>query len=49
MKVFAGIGSFKVIQRKARKKRNPRPSKEIQIPTGKAVKFTPGKALKDSL
>jgi len=44
-----GFGSFKVIDRKARKGRNPRTGKEIKIPASKAVKFTPGKALKESL
>ena len=45
----SGFGSFKVVNRKARKGRNPRTGKEIQIPASKAVKFTPGKALKESL
>ena len=44
-----GFGSFKVIDRKARKGRNPRTGKEIKIPASKAVKFTPGKALKESV
>lgn len=46
---FTGFGSFKVIQRAARKGRNPRTGKEIDIPAGKAVKFTPGKALKEAV
>jgi DNA-binding protein HU-beta len=46
---ISGFGSFKVVERKARKGRNPRTGDEILIPAGKAVKFTPGKALKDSL
>ncbi len=46
---FTGFGSFKVIERAARKGRNPRTGKEINIPAGKAVKFTPGKALKESV
>ena len=46
---ISGFGSFKVVQRKARKGRNPRTGKEIRIPASKAVKFTPGKALKESL
>lgn len=44
-----GFGSFKVVERKARKGRNPRTGQEINIPASKAVKFTPGKALKESL
>ena len=46
---ISGFGGFKVVQRKARKGRNPRTGQEIQIPASKAVKFTPGKALKESL
>ena len=44
-----GFGGFKVVQRKARKGRNPRTGQEIKIPASKAVKFTPGKALKESI
>ena len=44
-----GFGSFKIIQRKGRKGRNPRTGKAIQIPAKKVVKFTPGKTLKESL
>ena len=46
---ISGFGGFKVVERKARKGRNPRTGEEIRIPASKAVKFTPGKALKDSL
>ena len=46
---FTGFGSFKVVQRTARKGRNPRTGKEINIPASKAVKFTVGKQLKDSV
>ena len=46
---ITGFGSFKVVQRKARKGRNPRTGKEMMIPAGKTAKFTPGKALKESL
>jgi DNA-binding protein HU-beta len=46
---ISGFGGFKVVDRKARKGRNPRTGKEIQIAASKAVKFTPGKALKESL
>jgi DNA-binding protein HU-beta len=45
----AGFGSFKVVERKARTGRNPRTGEAIAIPASKAVKFTPGKALKESL
>jgi DNA-binding protein HU-beta len=46
---FTGFGSFKVTERAARKGRNPRTGEEITIPSGKVVKFTPGKLLKDSV
>ena len=46
---ISGFGSFKVVERKARKGRNPRTGQEIQIPASRAVKFTPGKALKESV
>jgi len=46
---ISGFGSFKVVQRKARMGRNPRTGKELKIPARKAVKFTSGKALKESL
>jgi len=47
--VFAGVGSFKILQHKARKGRNPRTGNKIQIPASKVVKFTAGKALKESV
>jgi DNA-binding protein HU-beta len=46
---ISGFGVFKVVERKARKGRNPRTGEEIRIPASKAVKFTPGKALKENL
>jgi len=46
---ISGFGTFKVVHRKARKGRNPRTGEEMQLPASKAVKFTPGKALKESL
>ena len=46
---FTGFGSFKVVERAARKGRNPRTNEEITIPSSKVVKFTPGKGLKDAI
>jgi DNA-binding protein HU-beta len=46
---ISGFGSFRVVERKARKGRNPRTGEEIRIPARKAVKFTPGKALKEGV
>jgi Bacterial nucleoid DNA-binding protein len=45
---ISGFGSFKPVDRAARKGRNPQTGKEIDIPASKAVKFTPSKALKES-
>lgn len=44
-----GFGSFKVAKRKARKGRNPKTGKEINIPATKYPKFVAGKALKDAV
>jgi DNA-binding protein HU-beta len=46
---IAGFGTFKVVQRTERQGRNPRTGEALQIPASKAVKFTAGKALKESL
>ncbi len=46
---FTGFGTFKVVERAARKGRNPRTGSEITIPASKVAKFTPGKLLKESL
>ena len=43
---FIGFGTFSVVQRKARKGRNPRTGKELKIAAKKAPKFTAGSALK---
>ncbi|MBF0119378.1 MAG: HU family DNA-binding protein [Desulfobacterales bacterium] len=44
-----GFGSLKVVERKAKKGRNPQTGKEIDIPASKAVKFSIGKVLKDKV
>ena len=44
-----GFGTFKTIKTSARKGRNPQTGKEIQIPASTRVKFSVGKALKDSV
>jgi DNA-binding protein HU-beta len=43
------LGSFSVVTRQARKGVNPRTGKPLEIPTTKAPKFSPAKALKDSV
>jgi len=44
-----GFGTFKVVDRKARKGRNPQTGEEIDIKASKAPKFTPGKALNEAV
>jgi len=46
---LTGFGSFKVSERAARTGRNPQTGEEISIPASKAVKFSVGKMLKDSV
>lgn len=46
---LTGFGAFAVDTRQARKGRNPRTGKAINIPAAKVVKFRPGKKLKDSV
>jgi DNA-binding protein HU-beta len=44
-----GFGTFSAVKSPARKGRNPQTGKEIKIPASKRVKFSVGKALKDSV
>jgi DNA-binding protein HU-beta len=46
---ISGFGSFKVVERKSRKGRNPRTGEEIQILASTTVKFSPSKVLKENL
>jgi len=46
---LVGFGTFKVVERKARKGRNPQTGEEIDIKASKAPKFTAGKALKEAV
>ena len=46
---LVGFGTFKVMQRKARKGVNPQTKDIIQIPAKKVPKFVPGKNLKDKV
>ena len=46
---LVGFGTFKTVDRKARKGRNPQTGEEINIAARIVPKFVPGKALKDSL
>lgn len=46
---LTGFGTFKVVNRKARKGRNPYTGEEIKINATKAPKFSPGKALKKAV
>ncbi|CAB4242470.1 DNA-binding protein HU-alpha [Methylacidimicrobium sp. AP8] len=44
-----GFGTFKVVHRKARIGVNPKTGERLKIKASKSVRFSPGKALKDSL
>ena len=44
-----GIGKLVLVNRKARKGRNPATGEEIQIPAKKVVKFRVAKAAKDAI
>ena len=44
-----GFGTFSVAERSARTGRNPQTGAPIKIAAKKAVKFSPGKALKDGV
>jgi DNA-binding protein HU-beta len=46
---LVGFGTFEVSERGAREGRNPKTGEKMQIAASKAVKFKPGKALKDSV
>jgi DNA-binding protein HU-beta len=44
---LVGFGTFKTIEKKQKKGRNPRTGAVITIPKKKVVKFVAGKQLKD--
>jgi nucleoid DNA-binding protein len=46
---IVGFGTFKTTARKARTGRNPQTGKELKIKARNAIRFVPGKALKDSV
>jgi len=46
---LVGFGTFAKVRRKARKGRNPQTGEPIKIKAHNAVKFSPGKKLKDSV
>jgi DNA-binding protein HU-beta len=46
---ITGFGSFETRKREARKGRNPRTGKEIDIAASTSAAFRPGKGLKDSI
>ncbi len=46
---FVGFGTFKTAQRKARVGRNPQTGEAVKIPKRRIVRFTAGKALKNSV
>jgi DNA-binding protein HU-beta len=46
---ITGFGSFAISDRAAKEGRNPKTGEKMTIAASKAVKFKPGKALKDSV
>jgi DNA-binding protein HU-beta len=46
---LTGFGTFSVAKRKARKGRNPRTGREINIPASKVAKFKPGNKLRGAV
>ncbi|HEY3294110.1 MAG TPA: HU family DNA-binding protein [bacterium] len=44
---LAGFGTFALVERAARKGRNPKTGQMIEIAATKAPRFTPGKKLKE--
>ena len=47
---FRNFGVFEVVERKPRVGRNPNsPSKTVQIPERKVVKFKPGKVMRETV
>ena len=46
---LVGFGTFSKVRRKARTGINPQTGKKIKIKARNAVKFKPGKALKDAI
>ena len=46
---LAGLGTFVVVEKKARVARNPKTGETVQVPAKKAPKFKPGKQLKELL
>jgi DNA-binding protein HU-beta len=43
---LVGFWTFRVMERKTRRGRNPRTGEEVQIPTKKVPKFVPAKSLR---
>ena len=46
---LVGFGTFKVMERKARRGVNPQTGKSIQISAKKVPKFRPGKSLREAV
>jgi DNA-binding protein HU-beta len=46
---LVNFGTFEVVDKAARKSRNPRTGEEIQIPAKKVPRFRPGKGFKETI
>ena len=43
---LSGFGTFRVVERKPRRMKNPRTGEEMEIPARRVVKFKPGSGLR---
>lgn len=46
---LVNFGTFEVVDKAARKSRNPRTGEEIEIPAKRVPRFRPGKGFKDAI
>lgn len=46
---LVNFGTFEVVDKAARKSRNPRTGEEIQIPAKRVPRFRPGKGFKEAI
>ena len=46
---LVGFGTFQVMERKAKRGRNPQTGESVQIPAKKVPKFRPGKSLREAV
>jgi len=47
--ILVGFGTFQIMERKARRGKNPQTGQTIEIPAKKVPKFRPGKSLREAV